>query len=181
MGGGFSNLAHVSGDGSFTWKDVPPGTYSVEISDVSAMPDWFLKSAASDGHDATDSGFSVGAGGITLDLMASANGGTIDGVVGNQDDEPVADAVVVAAPEVRFRNRPDRYRKAVADQSGHFSLRGLPPGDYTLFAWESVDGEAYYNAEFLRSYEDRGKVMRVREGNRMSVQLRAIPSAEDQP
>ena len=181
MGGGFSNLAHVSGDGSFTWKDVPPGTYSVQFSDNSAMPDWFLKSTASDGHDATDSGFSVGVGIITLDLMASANGGAIDGVAGNQDDEPVADAVIVAVPEALLRNRPDRYRKAVADQTGHFSLRGLPPGDYTLFAWESVDGEAYYNAEFLRSYEDRGKTMRVREGNQMSVQLRVIPSAEDQP
>jgi hypothetical protein len=181
MGGGFSNLAHVSGDGSFTWKDVPPGTYSVQISDVSAMPDWFLKSAASDGHDATDSGFSVGASAITLDLMASASGGAIDGVVGNQNDEPVADAAIVAVPEAGFRNRPDRYRKAVADQSGHFSLRGLPPGDYTLFSWESVDGEPYYDAEFLRGYEDRGKAIRVREGNRVSVQLKAILSAEDQP
>jgi uncharacterized protein (DUF2141 family) len=181
MGGSFSNLAHVSGDGSFSWKDVPPGTYSVQISDVTAMPDWFLKSAASDGHDATDSGFSVGASAITLDLTASANGATVDGVAGDQNDEPVADAVIVAVPEARFRNRPDRYRKAVADQSGHFSLRGLPPGDYTLFAWESVDGEAYYNPEYLRDYEGRGKPMRVREGNRISVQLKAIPSAEDQP
>ena len=113
MGGGFSNLAHVSSDGSFSWKDVPPGTYSVQISDVSAMPDWFLKSAAADGHDATDSGFSVGASAITLDLMASANGATVDGVAGDQNDEPVADAVIVAVPEARFRNRPDRYRKAV--------------------------------------------------------------------
>jgi hypothetical protein len=181
MGGSFSNLAHVSNDGSFSWKDVPPGTYSVQISDVSAMPDWFLKSAAADGHDATDSGFTVGASAITLDLMASANGATVDGVAGDQNDEPVADTVIVAVPEARFRNRPDRYRKAVADQSGHFSLRGLPPGDYTLFAWESIDGEAYYNPEYLRAYEDRGKPMRVREGNRMSVQLKAIPSAEDQP
>ncbi len=102
-------------------------------------------------------------------------------MAGDQNDEPVADAVIVAVPEARFRNRPDRYRKAVADQSGHFSLRGLPPGDYTLFAWESVDGEAYYNPEYLRDYEGRGKPMRVREGNRISVQLKAIPSAEDQP
>ncbi|MGC2258442.1 MAG: carboxypeptidase-like regulatory domain-containing protein [Candidatus Sulfotelmatobacter sp.] len=181
MGGGFSNLAHVSGDGSFSWKDVPPGAYSVQISDVSAMPDWFLKSATSDGHDATDSGISVGGGAITLDLMASANGGTIDGVASNQDDEAVADAVIVAVPEARFRNHQDRYRKAVSDQSGHFSLRGLPPGDYTLFAWQSIDGEPYYNPEFLRNYEDRGKAMRVREGNRVSVQLKTIPPAEDQP
>ncbi|MGB7601129.1 MAG: carboxypeptidase-like regulatory domain-containing protein [Candidatus Sulfotelmatobacter sp.] len=181
MGGSFSNLAHVSNDGSFSWKDVPPGTYSVQISDVSAMPDWFLKSAASDGHDATDSGFSVGAGSITLDLVASANGGTVDGVASNQYDEAVADAVIAAVPEARFRNRPDRYRKAVADQSGHFSLRGLPPGDYTLFAWESVDGEPFYNPEFIKSYEDRGKAIRVHEGNRTNVQLKAILPAEDRP
>lgn len=180
IGGGFSNLAHVSNDGSFSWKDVPPGTYFVQISDVSAMPDWFLKSAASDGHDATDAGFSVGGGAISLDLVATANGGSIDGAVGDQVAEPVANAVIVAVPEARFRNRPDRYRKAVADQSGHFSLRGLPPGDYTLFAWESVEGEAYYNPDFLRSYEDRGKAMHVREGDRVNVQLKAIPP-EDQP
>ena len=67
MGGGFSNLAHVNNDGSFSWKDVPAGNYSVQISDVSAMPDWFLKSVtAADGHDATDSGFSVGASTIAL-------------------------------------------------------------------------------------------------------------------
>ena len=180
MGGGFSNLAHVGGDGSFAWKDVPPGTYFVQISEVSATPDWFLKSVASDGHDANDTGFSVGGGAISLDLVATANGGSIDGAVGNQDDEPVADAVIVAAPEAHFRNRPDRYRKALADQSGHFSLRGLPPGDYTLFAWESVEGDAYYNPDFLRSYEDRGKAMHVRAGDRLNVQLKAIPP-EDQP
>ncbi|MFZ1931204.1 MAG: hypothetical protein WAU50_18845, partial [Candidatus Sulfotelmatobacter sp.] len=63
----------------------------------------------------------------------------------------------------------------------HFSLRGLPSGDYTLFAWVSVDGEPFYNPEFIKSYEDRGKAIRVHEGNRMNVQLKAIPPAEDQP
>ena len=40
----FSTLAHVNADGSFEWKNVPAGHYSVQISDASAMPDWFLKS-----------------------------------------------------------------------------------------------------------------------------------------
>jgi hypothetical protein len=178
---GFSTLAHVNADSSFEWKNVPPGHYSVQISDASAMPDWFLKSVAAGGSDVADSGFSVGGGTTTLDLVASANGAAVEGTATNQKDDPLPDTVVVAVPEARLRSHPDRYRKAITDQSGRFSLRGLPPGDYTLFAWESVDGEAYDNPEFLRSYEGQGKTLRLAEGERKSVQLRTIPAVEDQP
>lgn len=181
LGAGFSTLAHVNTDGSFEWKNVPPGHYSVQISDASAMPDWFLKSMTASGRDAADSGFNVSGGTITLDLEVSANGAAAAGVATNEKDEPVSDAVVVAVPEVRFRSRPDRYRKAVSDQLGRFNLRGLPPGDYTLFAWESVDGEAYYNPEFLKNYEGQGKALHVSEGDRVNVALKAIPAPEDQP
>ncbi len=177
--GGFDTVARVNADGSFEWKDVPSGHYSVQIAEASAMPDWFLKSVAA-GRDSVDSGFSVGGGTTTLDLVASSNGAIAEGIATNQKDEPVADAVIVAVPETRFRSRPDRYRKAVADQSGRFTLRGLPPGNYTLFAWESVDGEAYYNSDFLKSYEGQGKALSVAEGERKSVQLSAIPAPEDE-
>jgi uncharacterized membrane-anchored protein len=123
----------------------------------------------------------VSGGTTNLTLVASANGAAAEGLASNQQDEPVADAVVVAVPETRFRNHPDRYRKALTDQSGRFRLRGLPSGDYTLFAWESVDGEAYCNPEFLKSYEGQGKALHVTEGLRVSVQLKTIPAAEDQP
>jgi hypothetical protein len=177
----FSNIAHVNSDGSFAWTNVPAGNYSVQISESSAMPDWFLKSVIAAGHDAIDSGFNVSTGTTTITLVASANGGIAEGVASNQKDELVADAVIVAVPDARFRNYPDRYRKALTDQSGHFTLRGLPPGDYTLFAWESVDGEAYYNAEFLKAFEGQGKSLHISESQQVTVQLRIIPSAEDQP
>jgi hypothetical protein len=56
----------------------------------------------------------------------------------------------------------------------------LPPGDYTLFAWESVDGDVYYNPEFLKSYEGQGKALSLTEGERKSLQIKAIPAGEDQ-
>jgi hypothetical protein len=171
----------VNADGSFEWKNVPAGHYSIQISDASAMPDWFLKSVAAAGREAADSGFSVSGGTITLDLVASANGAVAEGIAINHKDEPVADAVIVAVPSERFRSHPDRFRKAVADQSGRFTLRGLPPGDYTLFAWESVDGEAYYNPEFLKSCEGQGKALSLSEGERKSVQIKAIPALEEIP
>jgi hypothetical protein len=175
-----SAIAQVHTDGSFEWKDIPPGNYSVRISDSSVMPDWFLKSAAANGRDVTASGFSVNGGASTLDIVVSGNGAGVEGVAVNAKDEPVADAVVVAVPEMRFRSHFDRFQKAVADQSGHFRLRGLPPGEYTVFAWESVDGEAYYNPEFLKNYEGQGKTVRVSEGEHASLPLKTIPEAEDQ-
>jgi hypothetical protein len=175
----FSTLAHPNADGSFEWKNVPAGRYSVQIAEASALPDWFLKSVSA-GRESADSGFSVSGGTTTLDLVASGNGAIAEGIAANQKDDPVADAVIVAVPEARFRSRPDRYRKAIADQSGRFTLRGLPPGNYTLFAWESVDGEAYYNPEFLKSYEGQGKTLSVAEGEKKSLQLKAIPAPEDE-
>lgn len=185
MGMESSTLAHVNSDGSFEWKNVPAGHYTIQISDASAMPDWFLKSITAGGRDASDSGFSVSGGMTTLDLTASANGALAEGVATNQKDgpengQPVADAVVVAVPEARFRTHLDRYRKAITDQRGHFILRGLPPGDYTLFAWESVDGEAYYNPEFLKSYEGQGKALHVNGGDHTNLQIKTIPAVEDQ-
>jgi Carboxypeptidase regulatory-like domain len=176
---GFSTLAHVNADGTFEWKNVPAGHYSIQLSDASAMPDWFLKSVTA-GRDAVDSAFTVGGGTTSVDLVASANGAATEGIATNQKDEPVDDAVVVAVPEVRFRSHPERYRKAVTDQSGHFVLRGLPPGDYTLFAWESVDGDVYYNPEFLKSYEGQGKALSLTEGERKISQLKVIPAPEDE-
>jgi hypothetical protein len=179
VGEGSPALAHVNADGSFEWKNVSAGHYYVQISDASSLPDWFLKSVAAGGREVTDSGFSVSGGINTLDVLASANGATAEGVATNQKDEPVADAVVVAVPEARFRSHPDRYRKAATDQGGRFTLRGLPPGDYTVLAWESIDGEAYFNPEFLKSYEGQGKALRVSEGDRANLQLKTIPAVED--
>jgi hypothetical protein len=179
---GFSKVVRVSADGSFEWKNVPAGQYYVQFSgDDGASPDWFLKSVTVGSRDMTESGFSINGGAAVIDLVASADGSVIDGVVLNAKGDPVANAVMVAAPEARLRARADRFRKTASDQSGRFTLHGITPGSYTLLAWESVEGEAYYDPEFLRNYEGQGRALRVGEGERKSVQLAVAPISEEQP
>ena len=178
---GASSVAHVNADGTFDWKNLPAGHYFVEISEASAIPDWFLKSVSSNGRDVADDGFSVTGGITALDLVVSANGAFAAGVVVDQKSEVIPDAVVVAIPEARFRNHPDRYRKAITDQRGRFSLTGLPPGEYTLLAWENIDGEAYYNPDFLRNYEAQGKVVHLNERDHISFELKISSESEAEP
>jgi hypothetical protein len=170
-----SNLAHVAADGSFQWTEVPAGNYYVQVMGGSdANQGWFVKSVLAGGREVNDSGIGLNGGTVSLDLVISANGGVADGVVVDSKGEPVANAVVVAVPEARLRGRTDHYRKTVSDQSGRFTLRGIRPGEYTVFAWESVDGEAFYNDEFLKLYEGRGSALTISEGDRKSLQVETI-------
>ena len=180
--GSFSNITHVAPDGSFQWTDVPAGNYYVQIAgDGELNGGWYVKSVASGGRDLNDSGITVNGGSVSVELVASANGGVTDGVVVDAKGEAFANAVVVAVPEARLRGRIDNYRKTVSDQTGHFSLRGLRPGDYTIFAWASVEGEAYYNPDFLKTFDGQGNTVHVSEGDHKSMQLQVIAESDDQP
>ncbi len=182
MGDGFSHLAHVGADGSFEWKSVPPGNYYVQLAEEGgANADLFLKSSASGNRELGDAGLSVNGGAVMLDLVASGKGGVVDGIAVDRKDQPVPNAVIVAVPDARLRGRMERYRKTVSDQSGRFTLHGVEPGDYTVFAWESVDGEAYYNPEFLKTYDGQGSALRVSEGDRKSLRIEVIAESDEQP
>lgn len=175
----FSNLAHVAPDGNFQWSDVPAGNYYIQVVG-DPNQDWYVKSATAGGRDVNESGIGVNGGTVAVDLIISANGGIADGIAVDRNNQPVSDAVIVAVPDARMRGRTDRYRKTISDQSGHFSLHGIRPGDYTLFAWESVEGEEYYNPDFLKAYEGQGTALHVAEGEHKSMQLTTIPDAEEQ-
>lgn len=52
--------------------------------------------------------------------------------------------------------------------------RGIPPGEYKIFAFEEIEPGAYQDADFLRPYEERGETLRVVEGGRHGARLKLI-------
>ena len=45
----------------------------------------------------------------------------------------------------------------MTDQEGRFTLRGITPGDYRIFAWEDIEPFAYFDAAVVKQYEAAGK------------------------
>ncbi len=169
------NLAHVAADGTFQWTDVPAGSYYVQVvGDSNANEGWFVKSVLAGGREINDSATTLSGGLLPMEVVISANGGIAEGVVLDAKGEPVPNAVVVAVPEARLRARLDRFRKTVSDQAGRFTLRGIRPGEYALFAWETVEGDAFYNPDFLKSFEGQGIALQIEEGGRKTLQLQSI-------
>jgi hypothetical protein len=54
-------------------------------------------------------------------------------------------------------------------------LRNVVPGDYTIFAWERIEHEAYLDPDVLGRYEDGGKALHMEEDGHMTLQLDVIP------
>ena len=167
----------IKPDGTFTISNVADDDYRFE---VGGLPeDFYLKAVRIGSSDVLASDLSVsrkqppGA----LDVVLSPNGGRIDGRV-PKEDKPFSGATVVLVPEEGRRKEERFYKSTSTDQDGQFSLRGITPGEYTLFAWETVEHGAYMDPEFLHPYKDRGKPVHVDEGSRLNSQLDLISANE---
>jgi hypothetical protein len=61
------------------------------------------------------------------------------------------------------------------DQYGRFTVTGIAPGNYQLFAWQRDPEGAYYNERFLSRYLHRGRPVYVNQESTVPADLTAIP------
>ncbi|HSY92074.1 MAG TPA: carboxypeptidase-like regulatory domain-containing protein [Candidatus Binatus sp.] len=167
----------VSSGGSFEMKDVPGDTYRLWTTSDKVLRDYFVKAVTLGGKDIIDSGFTVGGATYSLDVVVSAKGATVDGVVLNDKDEPASDVHVVAIPDVTRHQRRDLYQLTTTDYRGRFGLHGLAPGEYRIFALDD-DYPDVTDSEFLRAHESSGKTIKLEESEHKSIELTLEPSGD---
>lgn len=177
----FGLNATVDRQGNFEWKNVSPGNYIVRVFGGDTQNNFFLKSVKI-GDRNVETGFTA-SGPATLDLLLSSRGGIVDGAVAEKEKDidsvhPVPNATVVAVPEEKYRKLPDHFGTGATDQRGHFIIRGLAPGTYTLYAWQDVDEESWRDPDFLKSQEANGTTLKVEEGSSQRVELKLSPAEE---
>jgi hypothetical protein len=167
---------NVSKDGTFQ-ATVPTGEHGVRVSPQpesgsmeAPLAGLYLKRVLFNGVGSRDRALFQADG--AMEIVLSANGGKVDGVLRN-DEGVIAGIKVVLVPA--DRERFDLFKTAVTDERGHYSIADIPPGSYRLFAWDSLEPNSYFDPDVLKSDEEVGKGIEIRELSRATVDLRLIP------
>ena len=72
-----------------------------------------------------------------------------------------------------------RFQQAGADPEGHFAIGNVAPGKYLILAFEKQQMNLpFRDAETIRSYESRGRMVRVTAGQKEKLELPIISSNE---
>jgi len=169
-------VEHVSirADGTFVFQDVAEGRYAINLASVPAG--FYVKGTGS--ADMADAGIAVARGQALsgLDLALTPGAPRVRGTV-SEDQQPAPDVPVVLVPTDERRGQARYFRQSVSDPRGQFTLRSVPPGDYEIFAWD-VERSAFTDPDFMQQAESQGKMIHLKEGDDVSVDLEPIPTSE---
>lgn len=147
----------VNPDGTFRIDSVMPGQYQViaclggpnSSACARSTPDFYLKYAQFDGQEVLNTPLQfLGTVGTALDIVLSPRPGRIQGTLLNEEDAPVAGVQAVLIPD-HNRDRFDLYEFATSDPGGQFTIRGITPGVYKVFAWEALEENAYFDSDVM--------------------------------
>ena len=172
---GFSLSAAPSADGSFTLENVLPGEYRVVGPDEAGL---YLKSVLFGGKDVLNRTIQIrdtDSAPSRIEMILSPNVGRIDGIVLDDRSQPLPGIQAVLVPDLN-RERTELFKTASTDRSGRFTLQGVTPGEYKVFAWEALEAYGYFDPELLRRSETLGTSVRVDESSSQEIQVRVIPA-----
>jgi hypothetical protein len=164
--------------GSFEIKNVPAGNFQLAVgANSDKFRDYYTKSILLGGREVADTGFDVSSGTV-LDVVISAKGAGIEGIVVDREGKTFVGASVVSVPSSGKNERPDAYQSDRTDEKGHFALRGMNPGEFLVMAFEEMPGD-YRAAEFVKKYERKGQKVELEEGGEKSVVLKVITQEDE--
>jgi len=172
--------ARVADTGAFKIDSVFPDRYFLN---VSGLPETvYIKAVRLGGQDATQRGIDLSSArsGVQLELTLSTKASTIEGTV-TLDDQPATGAYVAVLADPLRPERSYLNKFAVADQDGRFTIRGLAPGDYRVYAFEEAPAGLARDPGLATPYERHSVKIDLDEGESKRVELRAIRRETGQP
>ena len=159
---------NVDTDGGFRIESISPGEYRAVV--TSLPVELYAKEVRLGGLDLMNQSIRVATGtpiAGTVDVLLSPNVSQIDGSVLDDRGQPISGILAVLVPD-RNRDHTELFKTATTDQTGRYLMRGIPPGDYKLFAWETLESFGYFDPELLKQSESQGKAIHINESSKLN-------------
>jgi hypothetical protein len=162
--GNLGRYVTLAKDGTFSAEGLPSGEYKFLIGGL--PPTIYVKAVRLGRTDITQQSFTLPLSDPnTFEIFLSPTASQLSGTT-------APGAQVALIPNQRTRH--DFYRSTIADRDGAFSLTGIVPGDYQLFAWEDIEPNSFHDPEVLREYENKGKSVRIVESSKQTSDIPVI-------
>jgi len=101
--------------------------------------------------------------GASIDVLLSPKGGSVAGVV-RDAGTPTPGRPVTLVPDPPLAELSLRLRSAAADEKGRFTITGVAPGTYRLYAWAEPVTDVLADPKFLKQFEAQATPVSVGEG-----------------
>jgi hypothetical protein len=169
-GQGRNGQTQLNDDGTFQ-TTLAADSYVVE---AGGMPDgYYLKSVKLAGREMPDATLDLNYGGGQVEVVLAPAAGDVTGAVQNSHGDPATSVQVTAVP-MSGSLRKDMNKLVTTDANGNFTLHGLPPGEYKIFAWEEVETNAWMDRDYRQPFETQSASAKVDASTTPTVQLKLI-------
>jgi hypothetical protein len=164
----------VESDGTFSISGVVAGRWCLRVENARG----YVKSLSVSGQEVHGCVFHAfpGAGGV-MRAVVSTKMASVEGTVsGMTPQQPNSAVLILISEDPEGQWQP---RTAATGADGHFSLTGIAPGRYRLYAASGMEGAALQqNPRVLKALEGRSTSVELEAGTRSTVQGQLI-SGED--
>ena len=124
-----------------------------------------------------DDGFIVDQKPKPIQIVVRFDGATVEGFIQTAEHTPAANVTVVLAPPLERRKNPALFKVVTTNKAGRFSMTGVMPGSYRIFALQDRPfREPWLNAEFLSTFKGRSLYVDVRSRSSEEVRMDLIPN-----
>jgi len=165
----------IAADGTFSIPVVPEGHYrfAVQVHEPGAS---YVADIRQGSFSVYDNGLQVGNSEVApLEVDIRTNGGSVNAVVAGPANQGASAGKTVVLVPTQRRQNPVLYVIGQSDGKGQVVMSNVAPGQYKLFAFDSVRPGSWMNAEFMKKIEEAGTVVTVGAETRQNAQVRTIP------
>jgi hypothetical protein len=159
--GGLTLPPALDADGQFTVTNLVDAQYFVS-SVIPLPPDSYVSEIRQDSRSVFDDNvITIGKDSqTTLEVVVSRGGGTIQGTVHDAKNNPVSVRITLI-PDPPRRQNTLLYKTVTSNPMGNFTISGVAPGEYKLFAWDRNPEGGEQDPEFINEYDVLGSHVNV--------------------